>query len=351
MFGVMPSVAVTRIPLNLFAIPLGLTGLAETWSDAGVSLIFPLALTEVFWAIAAIAWVWMIAAHLARGARSEATLASQLRHPAQGPTAAIVPIVGMLLGANLHQFWPVGGTILVLASIVATALFASWILSFWMRGELALESVHGAYLLPTVAASFVAGGTASVIGAPVLGLGAFAVGAFSWLTMFPLVAARLTFRAPLPAPLAPTMAILMAPPAVAGLSWFAYNGGKLDVVEQGLAGVGVLLVLMQLQFLRRYVRLPFSLGFWTFAFPTAFVGAYAIVLIEKSHVGGAPIYAAVILALVTGLIVAIAIFSLRLVMRGRGGAATSGAPASASEPAEQVANADASIEPANTNPS
>lgn len=334
----MVSQPVPRIPLNTFAIPLGLTGLAETWSDAGSALHLPIAVTEPFWGVAAIATIWMIVAHVVRGARSEATFASQLHHPAQGPIAAIMPIIGMLVGINLHALWPLGGAILIIISIVAAALFAGWILSFWLRGELTLDSVHGGYFLPSVAASFVAGGAASVIGAHVLATGAFAVGTLFWVVMFVLVTARLAFRAPLPAPLAPTMAILMAPPAVGGLAWFAYNGGALDAVEQGLLGIAVIFVLMQLMFLRRYVHLSFSLGFWSFAFPSAFMGAFLISWFGKAPFAGWQVAASAILAVVTILIVAIAVFSVRLYVRSRRSSAT------APMPEATLASADASIE-------
>jgi len=149
--------------------------------------------------------------------------------------------------------------------------------------------------------------------------------------MFVLVASRLAFRAPLPDPLAPTMAILMAPPAVGGLSWFAYGGGKLDSVEQGLLGIAAIFVLMQLVFLRRYMRLTFSLGFWSFAFPSAFMAAFEILWISKAPFAGWQVLAWLLLAIVTVLIVSIAVFSIRLFVifdptvrsrAGRGGRAS-----------------------------
>jgi tellurite resistance protein len=179
-----------------------------------------------------------------------------------------------------------------------------------------LDSVHGAYFLPTVAASFVAGGAASVIGAHVLATAAFAVGGFFWLVMFVLITARLAFRAPLPGPLVPTMAIMMAPPAVAGLSWFAYDGGRVDVVQQGLLGLAVLFVAVQVVFLPRYVRLAFTLGFWSFAFPSAFVGAYLIVWFSKAPFAGWQAVAIAIVVVVSALILAISILSIRLYLRG-----------------------------------
>jgi tellurite resistance protein len=312
----MTTSPVTRIALGTFAIPLGLTGLAELWSDVGSALHFPLALTEPFWAIAAVATIWVIVAHFVRGVRSDASFASQLRHPAQGPVAAMIPIVGMLIGINLHGFWPIGGTVLILVSMAAAFALAVWIVSFWLRGGLSFEAVHGGYFLPTVAASFVAGGAASVIGARELAAAAFAVGAFFWVALFALVAGRLAFRPALPAPLAPTMAVLMAPPAVAGLSWLAYDHGTFDFVAQGLLGVAIVLLGIQVGLLRTYVRLPFSLGFWSFAFPAAFVGAYVAACIARSPFTGWQVVLYAILVVVTALILAIAVKSLRLRFRG-----------------------------------
>jgi tellurite resistance protein len=65
------------------------------------------------------------------------------------------------------------------------------------------------------------------------------------------------------------------------------------------------------------VRLTFSLGFWSFAFPSAFVGAFLIAFVGKSPFVGCQALTYAILVLVTALILAIAVFSLRLVVRGR----------------------------------
>ena len=48
----------TRFPLNTLAIGFGLTGLAEVWTEATPAL--PRAVPQAFWAVAAIAWVWLI---------------------------------------------------------------------------------------------------------------------------------------------------------------------------------------------------------------------------------------------------------------------------------------------------
>jgi len=60
-----------RLPLNTFAIGLGIAGIAEAWTAAEPVLEFPRYVGAAVWVVAAIAWVWLIAAHLARGRKSD----------------------------------------------------------------------------------------------------------------------------------------------------------------------------------------------------------------------------------------------------------------------------------------
>jgi tellurite resistance protein len=312
--------AASRIPLNTLAIAFGIAGLAGLWSIASTALGLSEVLPEVIWAGAAVAWVWLIVAHAIRGSRSRETLISQLRHPAQGPIAAIVPAVGMLLGANLHQFWPLGGTVLVLVSLVFAAVFAGAILAFWHTGRLTPEAFHGAYLLPTVAAALIAATTTFKVGFPQLATGAFAVGIFFWVVIVTVLLARLALFPPLPDALTPTLAILLAPPAVAGTAWFAMTGVKEDAVSTGLLGLLILMLLLQMFLIPVYRKLTFTLGFWSFTFPLAAAGGYAIQWLEASGFPGWQAVAATVAALVSAVIIWIGVRSLLLVSTVRRGA-------------------------------
>ncbi len=309
-----------RIPLNTLAIGFGLAGLAAVWTTAGRLLGAPEAIAQVLWAVAAVAWVWLIVAHLRRGAKSSESLAAQLRHPAQGPIAALVPVVGMLLGADLHRFVPVAGEILVLVSMIAAAAFAAWILAFWHAGNLTPEAFHGGYLLPTVAAGLIAATTTYTIGLPRVAVGAFAVGVFFWIVISTVLLARLAFFAPLPAALTPTCAILLAPPAVAGTAWFTINGEHADLISTALLGLLVLMALQQLALLPRYRRLPFTLGFWSFTFPLAAAAGYGVGWLAIAAFPGWQAVAWLLVALASVVIVGIGVRSLWLVTSVRRGA-------------------------------
>ncbi|MBK4347393.1 transporter [Lacisediminihabitans changchengi] len=306
-----------RIPLNTLAIGFGVAGVAELWTVTVTALEWPSWIPEILWAITLVVWLWLLIAHTYRGSRSADTLASQLRHPAQGPIAAIVPLIGMLLGEDLHRFAPVPGQIVVALSIAAAAGFATWLISYWLSGALELTAIHGGYFLPTVAAGFVASATAQSVGFHAVAVGAFAIAVFFWGVIFTLLIARLAFRPALPGPLMPTLAILVAPPTVGGSAWFSLTGQQPGTVAYAFAGLAVLMILLQIALIPRFRVLSFSLGFWSFTFPYTAVSSYAVEWLEISRPAGWVAYCVAILVIFTGFVVAIAVRTLMLTIAGR----------------------------------
>lgn len=302
----------TRVPLNTLAIPLGLAGLAQVWSVAISPLGLPFELGQAFWLIAAISWIWTLAVHVHRGTRTDQRPAHQLTHFAQGPLAALLPICAMLLGADLHRTTPLAGTVLSLISLAAAAAFAAWILSFWMRGEMPLESVHGGYYLPISAAGLVGALVSAETGLDGLAIGSFAVGMFFWLVISVFFFLRLALRPTMPGPLVPTLAIMVAPPAVASAAWLTISGGRPNHMFEGLTAITVFMMLIQVILLPRYRALPFSLAFWSFTFPAASVAALAITWLRLLQ---PPAWQAItigVLAAVTILVASIAAKSILL---------------------------------------
>lgn len=314
-----------RIPMNTFGIAFGLAGLADTWSLATGTLGAPAAVAVTLWVLTTVAWVWLVVAHAVRGRRSAERLVDQLRNPAQGPIAALVPIVGMLIGAEVYEFLPALGVGLMVAFIVVAALFAGWLLAQWSRGLLHIEDVHGGYFLPTVAGGFIAATSAGTIGLHGLGLGAFAVSVFFWVVVGALILTRTTLKGQLPAPLVPTLAIYIAPPAVGGIAWFSLNGGHADPVAYSLAGLTVVLALMQIGLIPAYRQLTFSTGFWSFTFPFAAVARQAIDWLDIERPALWQLWAWLVVAAITVFIAAIGIrwlFSTRPASAGPTGTNT-----------------------------
>ena len=308
---------VERIPLNTFAIAFGLAGLAEVWTSTCRALAWPQSAAQIAWIGASIAWICLIIAHIERGARSSQNLAEQLRHPAQGPIASLVPTTGMLLGAALYDGAPTAGVVVVVTCLVVAVGFGGWIVSTWFDGRLELGAVHGGYLLPTVATGLVGGDAAAHIHLPVIAWAMFGIGTFFWAVMMPLLVLRLTIS-PLPGPLVPTIAIIVAPPAVGGITWFALNGGVPDTFALALGGLTVFFGVIQIALIGRYRRLQFSIGFWSFTFPLAAVVTVAIMWLAAIRTAGWEVITIALAVLITTFIGVIGFRSVLLIDWRRG---------------------------------
>jgi tellurite resistance protein len=128
---------------------------------------------------------------------------------------------------------------------------------------------------------------------------------------------RLFFRPMLPAPLVPTLAIELAPPAVAGAAYFALTGGAVNVIAAALGGYAVLMAVVQLRLAPLYARLRFAPGFWSFTFSYAAAATDALLWITATRPAGARAYAAVTITLITALITAIAARTVIAAARGQ----------------------------------
>jgi tellurite resistance protein len=112
----------------------------------------------------------------------------------------------------------------------------------------------------------------------------FAVGLAFWLPMFTIVLYRLIFHDPLPPAIAPMLFILIAPPGAGFVAYMQLNGGTLDALAHVLAGAGLFIALLVLRLAGLYLRLPFTLSWWAFTFPSA---ALATTLIQyQARLGG-----------------------------------------------------------------
>ena len=298
-----------RAPLNSLGIPFGLAGLSGTWTMAAQTLGVPAVVGDILWAVTALAWVGVLVNYAVRVHNHGGGLVADLRHPVQGPFAALAATVGMLLGAHYSFDFPTAGRVLVVVCMAVALVFGAWFVVQFTQGPRDIAHLHAGYLLPTVAAAFIAGQSAGTFGWSTLSVAAIGVGLLFWCLIGALLLGRMAFAAPLPAALLPTFAIFSAPPAVAGNAWFAYSG-QLDVVQEVLLGTGVLLIAVQLVMLGAYRRLSFTLGFWAFTFTAASSGTYALHWLALSDAPGQYLAGWSVLVLVSVIVGGIAVRSV-----------------------------------------
>jgi tellurite resistance protein len=319
-----------RVPPNFFAIPFGIAGLGEAWEAARPVLGLPRAVPDVFLAAAALLWLLLVVAYLAQGLPR---ILADLRDPVLSPFTSLAVITPMIPGAALAEANLTAGRIVVIVFATATIALGGFLTGQWIVGDLDQGVAHPGYFLPTVAGGLVASYAAAEVQLHSLAEGLFGIGVLCWLLLGSLVLNRLFFTRMLPPPLVPTLAIELAPPAVAGLAWFALNGGTIDLPARVLGGYAVLMALVQLRFLPVYRRLHFSPGFWAFTFSYTAAAGDALCWIRFTALPGRTALSIAALVLVTGLVGVIAIRTARLALRGQLLPAAPPAPVSPTAPA------------------
>jgi tellurite resistance protein len=308
---------VRRIAPNGFAIPFSLAGLGGLWLTAADAGRAPRAVGEALFLVAAVVWLALVLAYCAHAATRSGTLGSDLTHPILSPFLTLVTITPMILAAGgLGPYAPAAATVLTDVLIGLTVLHGAWFTGQLIYAEHTLDQLHPGYFIPTVAGGLLASAAAAQVGQTDLAWVLFGYGTIAWLVVGSIILGRLFFGPRLPAALVLTLAIEVAPGAVASLAWFSLDGGRIDTVARLLAGYGVLMVLAQVRLLPAFLRLRFSGAFWAFAFSWTAVATVGLHWIRETRPAGGDTGAALVLAAATLLVGAIAVRTVVALYRG-----------------------------------
>lgn len=293
-----------RIPPNSFGIAFSLAGFGGLWRAAAEAGWAPRAVGDALFLAAAVVWLVVLVAYGTHLATHRGTLRADLTHPVLSPFLTLVTITPMILVAQgLTPYAPAVGTVL----IGLTVLHGSWFTGQLIYAEQAADQLHPGYFIPTVAGGLLASAAAARIGQTGLAWALFGYGTISWLVVGSIILGRLFFGPRLLATLMPTLAIEVAPGAVASLAWFSLGDGRIDAVARILAGYGLLMVVAQLRLLPAFLRLRFSVGFWAFAFSWTAAASVALHWLKETRPVGGDVGGALVLTAATLLVGGIAV--------------------------------------------
>jgi tellurite resistance protein len=270
---------------------------------------------DILWVLAAGVWLGTLGAYLVdvvAGGRARTELAD----PTFGPFTALVSIVPMLLGLAVADHSRALGESIFFVALALTVLIGAWLSGTWIVADMTLAQWHPGYFLPTVAGGLIGAEGSAALGHDALALVMFGYAVTCWLVLGSIILLRLFTQPALPTALTPTISIEVAPPVVAGAAWFQINGFQPDALALGLAGYAVLMVLVQVRLIPAYRRVPFGPGWWAFSF--SYAAAFSVA-IRWLAVGQVPLQRDLTFALltvVTAGMVALAVRTVRHLVRG-----------------------------------
>jgi tellurite resistance protein len=298
------------LPVESFAIPLGIAGLAGAWKAATIALGAPDWCNAVLYACSGIAWFALLGTYTRQIVSRRRSLWTDLDNPQTGPFMAFAPVAATLLAAHYSQYSLTIGRCFCGVLVGVLALLAARWFSRWITAGETLQTLHPGYLVPLGPAGFVSSIAFSAVKAHHLAIAAFGVGAFFWLVMTAVVTVRLMAGRQLPVPAIPTLSSLLVAAATANLAWFVSHPGPVADPQYLLTGVLAMMLLVQFFLLKVYRKLRFSLAFWTFSFPAAVTANYSVRWFSASGIAEHTVWAWTVLAVATAFIATITARSL-----------------------------------------
>jgi tellurite resistance protein len=294
----------TRVEPGFFGAPLGLAGLAGLWLfAAGFMGVSPI-VGDAIALLAGGVWCVLVVGYLSQGPRE---MLADARDTAKGPLLAAPIMTGLLLGSFLFTHARTAGHIVVIVFLIVGVITCGLFLGEWMTGGLDQDRVGPAYYLPGGGIGLVGSVVACQVGMRGVGALFFGIGVFTWVFVSSIVLSRLEYRPRLAPAMIPTIAIELAPPAVAGSAYFLLHPGRPDLFAYGIAGYALITVVAQVRLLPLYHAAGFTVGVWSFTFPCAAMATLGLRWLAAEHPVGSHVYAWIVVALVTMLVGAIAV--------------------------------------------
>ena len=301
-----------------YSLVMGLCGLSLAWHRAS-----PLmgemagAAALVIGALAALVFGVLAVATVARIQRHPEAWHEDLRHPVRHPFVAAIPISLILLATvsvalrgpdGLAQgLWWVGS----LSQLWVTV----WVLSRWWRGNQA-GGLQWATVTPALFIPIVGNVLVPLAGVPLghteWATAQFGIGLLFWPVVLVMLLVRVAVAGMWPERLRPAVFILIAPPAVIGLS--ALQLGAPVGVAWGLWGVALFSFLWAGSQARAIAGQPFAVPHWGLSFPLA---AFAALTLRLATPGSMlAVVGPVLLALATLVICVLVLGTVRGLREG-----------------------------------
>ena len=304
---------IASLPLPLFASVMGLSGLALVWHAVETRWQLAPLTSAALTVLAAAVFALLIPAYAWKSLKHRERVKAELGHPIRINFLPTVSINLILLGILSRDWLEPLSNALWLCGAGLQLVLTVLIVTVWFNSERPPNSLNPAWFIPAVGNVLVPM-AAIPAGYEMTAWFFFSVGMFFWIILGTLVFYRLIVGDALEPPMRPTLAILLAPPAVAFLAWPQLSGNDpgAGLMFYFIALLTFLLLIPQIP---AFLKLPFFPSWWAYTFPLAAFTVASFRFAELTGVlGDAPL---LMLAVIVNVIIAtVAVRTLLAVFRG-----------------------------------
>jgi tellurite resistance protein len=257
-----------HFPVQLFAVIMGLSGLAIVYAKAYNLIGMPYWVYSILLLVDTVLFLGIFTAYILKWLLYPEAVNKEFNHPIKSSFMAAISISFLLISIAYYDFAP---TVSILFWYIGTPLqlaFTLIVIRYWIHND--LKVVHGnpAWFIPIVGNVLVP--VVGVEAAPIwLSLFFFALGMFFWIVLFTIMMYRIVFHHPLAKKLIPTLFILIAPPAVGFVSYMRITDGSIDMFSIFLFSIALFTLFLLLFMVRMFDSKEFFISWWAYTFPLA----------------------------------------------------------------------------------
>jgi tellurite resistance protein len=257
-----------HLPVSFFAMVMGLAGFTLVLQRATRLWQLPKLIGLIALGITVIAFVVLALLYARKILRHGVDVVTEFRHPlklAFFPTVSIslilLSVTFLEVNLNVASFlWFIGVPIQLVLTLM--------VLNAWIhRTTFEVQHMSPAWFIPVVG-NILVPITGVALAAYQVSWFFFSIGLLFWIVLLTIIFNRIIFHQPLTERLAPTLFILIAPPAVGFLAHTRLVG-HLDTFAYVLYYSALFLGLVLVTQFWMFARLRFYLSWWAYSFPIA----------------------------------------------------------------------------------
>jgi len=269
-------------PIQFFTVIMGVSGLSIVYLKACYFFHFPKLIYILLESIDILLFFFISTAYVIKLIKYPQYVRNEFLHPIKNPFFASLSISLMLIATILYKENHLISFFFWIIAIILHTFFTFSSLKFWIIHSFDIKTVNPAWFLPIVGNVII-----PIVGIHFIDIYVnvffFSIGIFYWIIFFSIITYRIIFHNPLEDKLIPTLFILLAPPAVGFISYFAINRGHIDMFGLFLYMIALFIFLHLLFIIKVFKNLSFFISWWGYTFPLDALSVATMLMYNVFH--------------------------------------------------------------------
>lgn len=274
---------IKHFPVSFFSVVLGLAGFTIAFQKAEDILRIPFSVSPLLLTITLIVFGIISITYCIKVIKFGNDVRNEFSHPVKlsfFPTFSIssllISIAFLSINLSISKCFWVSGTIIQL-------IFTVNIISIWIHHtKFEITHMNPAWFIPAVGNIIIPVAGVSHF-SPEVSWFFYSIGLMFWIVLMTIFFYRIIFCQPLPERLLPTLFILIAPPAVAFIS-FVKLTGAVNEFSKILYYFALFLVLLLFSQFKMFFKIKFYLSWWAYSFPMSAVTIASMAMLHETGI-------------------------------------------------------------------